>query len=131
MVDDQKTDPLIKRARRLTRLARARLFWERYAPVFAVAALATGLFIIGSSAGIWERTGDPWRGLALLTALYFIVRSIRAARKIGRPTRSDARRRVERDSGAKHRPLDTLHDRPALSGKLWPAAHPRCRGKAG
>lgn len=111
-------------------MARARLFWERYAPVFAIAAIVFSLFLIGSFGGIWERIGDPWRGIALIAALYFIGKAALGARGVKRPTRSEARRRVERDSGVKHRPLDTLDDRPALSEKLWPAHYAAARNAA-
>ncbi len=130
MANARNTDPLIKRTRRLTRKARARLFWERYAPVLALAAIAVSVFLIGSFAGIWERIGDPWRGFALAATLYVLIKTFISARKVKRPTTSDARRRVERDSGARHRPLDTLDDRPALSQDLWPAHYAAARDAA-
>jgi len=101
--------------------ARARLFWETYAPTLAPGFLALGLFILGAWLGLWQWIGDPFRLIALLVTLFFLVRSILRALRLRMPTYSDARRRVETDSGQAHRPLDVLDDRPALSADLWPA----------
>lgn len=120
-------DPLIKRTRQLTLIARLRLFWERFAPVFALCSIFLIVFLIGSFGGIWERFGDPLRAIAGLVAIYMIFKASRAAAKRRLPTRSEARRRVERDSGVKHRPLDTLSDAPALSKDLWPAHYEKAR----
>ena len=130
MAHPDVTDPLLKRARRLARIAQLRLFWERFAPVFAVSASFIIVFLIGSFSGIWERIGDPWRIAAGLAAFYVIFKAARMAAKIRRPSRSEARRRVEHDSGARHRPLDTLEDRPAISEQLWPAHYQKARAAA-
>ena len=124
------SDLLLQRTRRLTRVARLRLFWERYAPVFAIASVMAAVFMAASFAGIWERIGDPWRGLALIAGLYVIIKAALAARRIPAPSTSDARRRVERDSGVKHRPLDTLDDSPAVSRHLWPVHYAKAREAA-
>ena len=130
MSDPQSIASLRKRTDRLTWAARGLLIWERYAPVFAVAGLIFGLFMIGSFSGIWERIGDPWRGIALIASLFVIARAVMAARSRRFPTRSDAQRRVERDSGAAHRPLDTIADRPAISDAAWPAHFDAARQSA-
>ncbi len=127
MSDPREIEQLKKRTGRLTLTARAMLIWEQYAPVFALAGLIFGLFLIGSFSGIWERIGDPWRGLFLIAALYVLVRAFLDARNYRFPTRSDARRRVETDSGARHRPLDTIEDTPAISGTVWPAHFEKAR----
>ncbi|WP_371396055.1 DUF4175 domain-containing protein [Fretibacter rubidus] len=112
-------DPLLTHADRLTQRARAWLFWEEYALIFAVAALIISVFLIAAFAGIWERIGDPWRLITLFVAVYFIVKSVLSARKTRVPTQSDAARRVERDNSISHRPLDVLRDNPVMSGELW------------
>ncbi len=124
------TNPLLKRARKLTRIARLRLLWERYAPVLAIAGVMIAVFMAASFAGIWERIGDPWRGLALIAMIYVTVKAGMAARAVRVPSLSDARRRVERDSGARHRPLDTLSDHPAVSQDLWPVHYEKAREAA-
>ena len=122
--------PLFKRLARYTQIARARLIWERYMPVLAKGLLALTLFIITTYLGIWERLGDPWRAIAVLVSLAYLSQSVWKATKVTFPSRSDARRRAERDSGQSHRPLDTLDDRPALSKELWPAHYQKALQQA-
>ena len=102
-----------KHLSKLTRRARIHMVWERYAPIFALAAVALGLFFAASAAGLWERIGDPWRGIALITVIALIIRSIWHARIAKFPSESEAEQRVERDAGLSHRPIATLRDRPA------------------
>lgn len=128
-------DPLLTAGDRLTRRARAWIFWERYAPVLALAVLAVTLFLAGAYVGLWQRIGDPWRLIALIFALYLIVKAALSARKTPRPTRAEAARRVERVSGVAHRPLDTLRDRPVLNNKsggnkLWDEHQAKARAAA-
>ena len=121
---------LTKRLTTYVRRAWAQLYWERYAPVFALAAVILGVFLIGAFGGIWDRIGDPWRLIVLLIVLAVFVRAILKARAIRRPNKSAARRRVEHDSQAQHRPLDTLDDAPAISAKAWPAHFAKARKTA-
>ena len=130
MSRSSKHDVLIKQTSRLTLQARALLFWERYAPVFALASAFIALYMIAAFAGVWERIGDPWRLIALLVSLYFLVKAILAARTKKIPTKSEARRRVETDSGVAHRPLDVLEDRPVFSENLWDRHYRNARDKA-
>lgn len=111
---------LSKRLTSYVSRAWAQLYWERYAPVFALAALFISLFLIGAFGGVWDRLGDPWRLIALLMAIGILIRAGLKARAIIPPNKSAARRRVEDDSGIKHRPLDTLDDAPAIGAKAWP-----------
>ena len=108
------------RLSRLETAARARLIWERYAPVFAVPALAVSIFLIISWLGVWEVAGDPLRLIALAAVIGLFVRGGLAARHLRWPTSSDARRRLEHTAGLRHRPLDVLGDTPILSPQLWP-----------
>lgn len=108
------------RLSRYVTLARLWLFWERYAPVFLLAALAISVFLIGVFAGIWERMGDPWRGLGLLAALYILITAAYRAQKRPLPSQSEAKRRVETDSHQNHRPLDVLDDTAAIGKDSWP-----------
>lgn len=114
-------DNIIKSSRRLVWRARLRLFWETYAPISAPAAFAISIFCLFAWLGAWQWTGDPVRIFALSVTLFFLVRGILNALTLRAPTHSDARRRVESDSGLAHRPLDVLDDRPALSADVWPA----------
>ncbi len=123
-------DPLLRTGDALTRRAQLWMYWERYAPTLAPSVLALSLFLAGAYFGIWQRIGDPWRLLALIITLYFIVRSALALRHIERPTRSQAARRVEGDSGISHRPLQVLRDKPVLGDPLWDAHQARARKDA-
>ena len=72
MSQNPDTSKLLKRTGGYVRRAQASLYWERYAPVFALAAAILIIFLIGSFAGIWERIGDPWRLIALIAAIAFL-----------------------------------------------------------
>jgi len=117
----ENLDILIQSTQRLVARARIRLFWENYAPTLASGFLAIAIFTLCAWLGLWQWIGDPIRLIALAITVFLLARSIYRALSLRRPTKSDARRRVERDSGQAHRPLDVLDDRPALSADLWPA----------
>lgn len=127
MSQNPDTSKLLKRLGGYVRRAQAALYWERYAPVFALAAAISAIFLIGAFGGIWERIGDPWRLITLIAALALLVRAALRARRQKRPNLSEARRRVETDSNIRHRPLDVLEDRPAISGEAWPAHYETAR----
>ncbi len=111
----------LKQTSRLVARARLRLVWERYAPTLAPGFLAVAIFLLGAWMGVWQWIGDPIRLIALVATLSVLARSLYRALPIPVPTQSDARRRVEIDSGQAHRPLDVLDDRPALSADVWPS----------
>lgn len=117
----ENLDKILTSTQRLVTRARARLYWETYAPTLAQGFLALGLFSLGAWLGLWQWIGDPVRLIALAITLFFVSRSVLRALSLRRPTYSDARRRVELDSGQAHRPLDVLDDRPALSAEVWPS----------
>lgn len=108
------------RLRRLAWLARARLIWERYVPVFARPAIALCGFLILTWIGVWDIAGDPLRLIALIATAILIGRAVWQARQIRPPTRSDALRRLEATAALEHRPLDALGDAPILAPELWP-----------
>ena len=132
---EKTSEPLLRSCDALARRAHFWLYWERYAPVLSLAVLATALFLAGAYIGLWQRIGDPWRLIALCVTLYFIVKAVLAARKKRRPTRSEAQRRVERDSGVSHRPLETLRDKAVLNSasgddNLWAKHQAKARAAA-
>jgi len=108
------------RLERHVRFAWLWLFWERYAPVFLLAALAVCVFLIGVFMGVWERLGDPFRAFGVLATFYILVMATYRAQKRKLPSQSEARRRVENDSDQSHRPLDVLEDKPAIGSENWP-----------
>ncbi|MEP4052857.1 MAG: DUF4175 family protein [Litorimonas sp.] len=123
-------DTIIQSTKRLVARARVLLFWETYAPTLAPGFLAIGIFIFGAWLGLWQWIGDPARLIALGITLFFLARSVLSALALRRPTYSDARRRVELDSGQAHRPLDVLDDGPALSADIWPAHQKKALNQA-
>lgn len=132
---DEIRDPLLRAGDALTRRARFWLFWESYAPILAFAILAVTLFLAGAYFGLWQRIGDPWRLIALIFTFYFIVKAALSARRKQFPSRADAERRVERDSGVAHRPLETLRDRAVLNDPregdaLWAQHQAKARAAA-
>lgn len=130
MPQDSDPSTLLKRTSGYVRFALGSLYWERYAPVFALSAAILIVFLIGAFGGIWERLGDPWRLIVFAAALVLLVKSAWHARAKKRPDTSEARRRVESDSNVKHRPLDVLEDRPAISVAAWPAHFEKARKDA-
>jgi len=121
---------LSKRTQNYVRRAWAQLYWERYAPVFALSFGIIAVFLIGAFSGIWERIGDPWRLISLTAALALLILAFLKARQKQRPNLSAARRRVEHDSDAAHRPLDVLDDKPAISRDVWPLHYKKAQRAA-
>ena len=130
MSQKSDTSTLLKRTGGYVRRALGSLYWERFAPVFALAIAILIIFLIGSFSGIWERIGDPWRLIALIVAIVFFFKAALKARKEKRPNLSEARRRVETDSNIAHRPLDVLEDKPAISEAIWPAHYQKAHNDA-
>lgn len=124
------TASLLKRTNGYVGRALGSLYWERYAPVFAMAIAVAIIFLVGAFAGIWERIGDPLRLIFLIAVIVFLMRAVLNARKKSRPNLSEARRRVETDSNIKHRPLDVLEDKPAISEEAWPAHYQKAHEAA-
>ncbi len=104
--------------------ARAALLWERAAPVLAGPAAALGVFLLLAFLGVFERLGDPVRLAVLLgLAAGAAIAASLAAKRFTSPTREDAERRVEADSGLTDRPFEALHDAPAAGDSALWAAH--------
>lgn len=114
-------------ARRLW-LARLCLAWERLWPAIWPAAAIAGLFLVAALFDISSRAPGSLHAAAIVVfALAFITALIRGLRGFSYPSEEAAIRRLETASGFAHRPLETLHDRPATgahdnSGRaLWRA----------
>jgi hypothetical protein len=105
-------------------LARLTLLWERAAPVLAGPLAMIALYAALSLAGLIERMGDPSRAILALALLViggaFAAPSLRAFRW---PSRRDAQRRVEADSGLSGRPFEAMEDEPATGESLLWLAH--------
>ncbi|MGJ3232450.1 MAG: DUF4175 domain-containing protein [Oceanicaulis sp.] len=116
-----RPDPIRRTPVRLAWLA---LLWERSAPVLAAPFLALGVYLALALFGVFERTGDPVRLLALLAALIAAGAALRfTLPRFAAPTWREAERRVELDSAIAGRPYEALRDAPAGGdAELW-AAH--------
>lgn len=101
-------------------------------PLLAVLALFFSLAFFGALPAL-----GPWLHATLL--LGFVAAAGFAARRLWRrlrwPSRAEAWRRLERDSGFDHRPLETLRDRPAsgdaAGSALWQLHQKRLRERLG
>lgn len=116
------------------RLARAAVAWERLWPRMWPAAAVAALFIALALLGVPPRLGG-WPHLALLIgfALAIAALAARGLRGLRWPGPAEGQRRLERDSGLRHRPLTGLEDTLAAGAKdagsaaLWQAHRARLR----
>ena len=117
-----------RRIQRQIRLSGLALAWERLCPALWPAAACVGVFAAASLFGLWEAVPWPWLHAALLAgfAAAFAAALWRARGAARSPGREAAVRRLERGSGVRHRPIETLADAPAggRGEALW-AAHRR------
>lgn len=105
-------------------LARLTLLWERAAPVLAGPLAVLAVYAALSLAGLIERMGDPWRALLALALLIMgAAFATPAARRFRWPSRREAQRRVEADSGLAGRPYEALDDEMATGESVFWLAH--------
>jgi len=103
-----------RRFRRQIALARAALYWEgRWPSLFPVLTFV-GIFLAAALLDLFTLL-PVWLHILLLAAsagllCWLLARAFRIRPRTGR---QEALRRLERDSGLAHRPLETLEDRPA------------------
>lgn len=118
-------------------LARAALGWERLWPALWPPAGVAGLFLALAWMGFFTAL-PPWLHLLFLLGFLGAIGYLgwKHLRHYRWPTVEEARRRVERDSALRHRPLVQLKDGLAggagdpLSHALWRAAQERARQQA-
>jgi len=97
-------------------LAGLALAWERFWPALWPAAGVLGLFVALALLDVLPALSGWLHGaLLLLLAAAFAGLLGRGLRRLRWPDRAVARRRLERDSGLAHRPLDGLEDALATS----------------
>ena len=99
------------------------ILWERLWPLLARVLTVVGLFVALSWAGLWLALPLTGRliGLAAIAGLF-----VYAAWPVGRlrmPSRAEALARIDRGSGAKHRPAtelaDTINSADPVAQALW------------
>lgn len=119
----------VRRLRRLRRKARRALAWELAAPLLWPPAAVAALFVALVGFGVLPLL-PGWGHAAALTifALAFLWALARGARRWRRPSDAETERRIETDSGVRHRPLaglrDGVGDGDAAAAALW-AVHRR------
>lgn len=112
--------------------ARAALLWESLWPAVWIPAAIAGTFLALALLNLLPRLPGWLHLLALLLfAAAFGWTLWRGLRRFRAPDEPAARRRLERDSGLPHRPLQTLRDRPAgndpVATELWRLHQERVR----
>jgi uncharacterized protein (TIGR02302 family) len=118
------------------RLARAALLWERIWPECWPLVAALGVFSVLALFDLLPDLPGRWHAAILLgfgTAL--IIAARQAVGGFAVPGLGAARRRIERASGLRHRPLQALADRPVTplepaAARLWEAHRRRMRAAA-
>ncbi|SME91597.1 TIGR02302 family protein [Tistlia consotensis] len=109
--DEQQSDLPLRGYRLRLALSRAALFWESLWPALFPFGCVVGLFLALALMDLLSDLGG-WLHLAVLVgfALAAAASLAWAARRVRLPGREAARRRLERDSGVAHRPLQALED---------------------
>jgi uncharacterized protein (TIGR02302 family) len=100
--------------RALTR-ARWTIFWERLWPALASIATAIGLFLAVSWLGLWLWLPPIGRAIGIGVFLLIAAASFAPLFLVRLPTRTDALRRLDRNSGRLHRPATTISDEMAVA----------------
>ncbi len=130
----RERSPLPQRAQVQARFAQAALTWERLAPALWPSLGLAGVYAVGSLLDAGALIGPIWRGAAPLLLVAAVGTAVYGLRGFRFPTRSDALRRLERDSELPHRPLTTAADRlapnaDAVTEALWREHRRRIEGR--
>jgi hypothetical protein len=122
--DEQVADMLLARA---LRRAWWTITWERLWPALASLAVALGVFLAASWAGLWLVLPPMGRAIALFILVVLIAVAAVPLLRFRLPSTFDGLRRLDRGSGLKHRPATALADELAsgendqVSAALWRA----------
>jgi len=107
--------------------ARLTIFWERAWPALAVFATAIGLFLAVSWLGLWLWLPPLGRAVALIGFVLLALAALVPLGYLRLPAATDGLRRLDRDSGLRHRPATAIADDLAVTTKdpyslaLWNA----------
>jgi uncharacterized protein (TIGR02302 family) len=101
----------------LARRAEAVIVFERFWPPLVWAATLAALFLALSWLGLWQQLPRAARigGVAAFVVAFAIALAPLA--RLRRPVRAETLDRLDRDSGAPHRPAASLDDRLAMDGE--------------
>ena len=119
--------PIRELLARAVQRARGSLLWERLWPALATLAVAVGLFLTFSWAGLWLVLPPLGRAIGLSVFALIIIAAAVPLMRLRVPTIHDGLRRLDRVSGAPHRPATTVVDQIAandhdpVTQALWQA----------
>jgi len=123
-IDEHVADALLARALRRAWWA---ILWERLWPALASVAVAVGIFLAVSWAGLWLWLPPLGRAIALFVLIVLIAVAAVPLFRFRLPSTFDGLRRLDRGSGLKHRPATAIADELAtgeqdqVSQALWRA----------
>jgi uncharacterized protein (TIGR02302 family) len=131
---EERTERLRRALRRWRGVARAVLLFERVWPALWPSLGLLGLFVCAALLNLPQLL-PGWLHLLLLIAIGLAAIGLAAwrLRSLHLPRAAAADRRLERDSGLRHRPLTVLTDRAATAGDpgLWQAHLARAAAEIG
>src|SRR5215469_13305816 len=107
MESQREGDALLARA---VNRARWALLWERLWPALAAPATAIGLFLAVSWLGVWLWVPPVARAIGLCAFALLLVAALVPLIRLNLPTRDEALRRIDRQSGIPHRPATAIAD---------------------
>ena len=123
-IDEHAADSLLARA---LRRAWWTILWERLWPALASVAVAVGIFLTVSWAGLWLWLPPLGRAIVLFVLVVLIAIAAVPLFRFRLPSTFDGLRRLDRASGLKHRPATAIADELAageqdqVSQALWRA----------
>src|SRR4051794_174708 len=123
-IDEHVADTLLARALRRAWWA---ILWERIWPALASIAVAVGVFLAVSWAGLWLVLPPLGRAIALFVLILLLAVAAVPLFRFRLPSTFVGRRRLDRGSGFKHRPATAIADEIAageqdqVSQALWRA----------
>jgi uncharacterized protein (TIGR02302 family) len=118
------------------RHARWAILWERLWPALAAVATVVGLFLAVSWLGLWLWLPPLARAAGMLGFLALAIVAALPFISVRMPGTSDGLRRLDRDSGLRHRPATAIADELAVTSQdpyslaLWNAHLERARQAA-
>jgi uncharacterized protein (TIGR02302 family) len=100
----------------LARRAEAVIVFERYWPPLVWAATLVALFLAVSWLGLWQPLPRAARIGGVAAFAVALAIALAPLARLRRPVRAETLDRLDRDSGAPHRPAASLDDRLAMAG---------------
>lgn len=110
MSEPKAVSPVDAKFARKVRASRWALLFERLWPRVWLILGLVGLFLLASLAGLWPLLSDPAHYVVLAAFAAAGIAALLYAVRVPFPTHEEAVRRIERVSGAPHRPASSYED---------------------